>query len=93
MTGAVPEARRWHSVRLDWADERLWVLIEPRTIFEGISDENRGDAADFARERSVKRYNRPLNALVSFWAISRNCSCVQSLVGNGMPASWNGFLA
>ena len=73
LTGTVtghPELH-WHEgvgVRLDWADERLWVLIEPRTIFEGISDENRGDAADFARERSVKRYNRPLNALVSFWA-------------------------
>jgi hypothetical protein len=73
LTGTVtghPELR-WHEgvgVRLDWGDERLWVLIEPRTVFEGITDENRGDAADFSRERAVKRYNRPLNALIAFWA-------------------------
>jgi len=62
---------RWREgigIRLDWADERLWVLIEPRTVFEGINDENRGVAADFSRERSVKRYNRQLNALIAFWA-------------------------
>jgi hypothetical protein len=56
------------GIRLAWSDERLWVLIEPRTVFEGISDENRGVAADFSRERSVKRYNRQLNALIAFWA-------------------------
>ena len=37
-------------------------------MFEGINDENRGVAADFSRARSVKRYNRQLNALIAFWA-------------------------
>lgn len=73
LTGTVPghTELHWHEgigVRLDWANERLWVLIEPRTVFEGITDENRGIAADFSRERSVKRNNRKLNDLVAFWA-------------------------
>ncbi len=47
---------QWHEgigIRLEWTDERLWLLVEPRTVFEGIDDESRGAAADFhARERS-----------------------------------------
>ena len=42
------------SIRLDWANDRLWMLFEPRTVFEGLNDTNRHAAADFARERSVK---------------------------------------
>ncbi|ABQ28185.1 SIR2 family protein [Geotalea uraniireducens] len=56
------------GTRLDWADERLWLLIEPRTVFDGINDENKAAAADFARERTVKRYNKQLNDLIVFWA-------------------------
>ena len=56
------------GTRLDWADDRLWLLIEPRTIFDGINDANRAAAADFARERTVKRYNKQLNDLIVFWA-------------------------
>jgi hypothetical protein len=73
LTGTVkgyPELR-WHEgvgTRLDWANEQLWLLIEPRTIFEGITDDNRAAATDFARERTVKRYNRQLNGLIAFWA-------------------------
>lgn len=62
------------GVRLDWADEKLWLLIDPRTVFDGIDEANRGAAADFARERTVKRYNRELNKLIAFWA---------KLLGNG----------
>ncbi len=29
------------SVRLDWANDQLWLLIEPRTIFEGSTQEPR----------------------------------------------------
>jgi hypothetical protein len=47
----------------------LWLLIEPRTIFEGITDDNKAAAADFARERAVRRYNRQLNDLIAFWAM------------------------
>lgn len=56
------------STRLDWADDRLWLLVEPRTVFDGITDENRAAATDFARERVVKRYNKQLNDLIVFWA-------------------------
>jgi NAD-dependent SIR2 family protein deacetylase len=54
--------------RVDWADDRLWLLLEPCTIFDGITIDNKATAADFARERSVKRYNRQLNDLIGFWA-------------------------
>ena len=62
---------KWHEgigIRLDWADDRLWLLFEPRTIFDGINDLNRSAAADFARERTIKRYNRQLNSLLEFWS-------------------------
>ena len=65
-----PEVRWREGVgtRLDWADDRLWLLIEPRTVFNGVTDDNKAAAADFARERTVKRYNRQLNELIGFWA-------------------------
>ncbi len=62
---------RWREgvgIRLDWADDRLWLLIEPRIVFDGINGDNKVAAADFARERTVKRYNRQLNDLIAFWA-------------------------
>jgi hypothetical protein len=62
---------QWHegvATRLEWADDRLWLLVEPRTVFEGITEANRGIAADFARERTVRRYNRQLNGLIALWA-------------------------
>jgi len=64
-------ALQWYEgigIQLEWADDRLWLLFEPRTVFQGINDDTRAAAADFARERTVKRYNRQLNALVAFWA-------------------------
>jgi hypothetical protein len=62
---------RWREgigTRLDWADDRLWLLIEPRTVFDGVTDDNKAAAADFARERAARRYNRQLNDLIAFWA-------------------------
>lgn len=62
---------RWYEgvgIRLEWAADRLWLIIDSRTVFEGITPENKGAAADFARERTVKRYNRQLNDLIAFWA-------------------------
>lgn len=55
------------ELKLDWADERLWLLLEPRIIFQGLDAGNKSYAADFARERSVKRYNATLNKLIDFW--------------------------
>ena len=73
LSGAVPgiPALHWFEgleIRLEWANDRLWLLLEPRTIFNGITPDNKGVAADFARERTVKRYNRNLNDLIDFWA-------------------------
>ncbi len=62
---------RWHegvSIRLEWSDEGLWLVFNPRTVFEGITDDNKTVAADFARERTVRRYNRELNDLLDFWS-------------------------
>lgn len=74
LSGAVtghPELhwREGVATRLDWADDRLWLLIEPRVVFGGITDSNKVAAADFARERTIKRYNRQLNDLIDFWAV------------------------
>ncbi len=77
------------GTRLDWADDRLWLLVEPRTVFDGINEENRAAAAAFARERTVKRYNKQLNDLIVFWAdlLSSNEGELRALeVGGGVDA-------
>ncbi|MBX6368565.1 MAG: SIR2 family protein [Rhodospirillales bacterium] len=56
------------STRLDWADGRLWLLFEPRTVFDGVTAGSKAAATDFARERTARRYNRVLSQLISFWA-------------------------
>ena len=72
LSGSVPGHsdltwREGVAVRLEWADDRLWFVYEPRTLIDGSTEENRAGATDFSRERSVKRYNRQLNDLISFW--------------------------
>lgn len=60
---------RWResvSTRLDWANGQVWILIEPRVFYEGLRDSNKFLATDFARTKSIKRYNRQLNDLISF---------------------------
>lgn len=82
-SGTVPKHPdlRWHegvAVRLDWADDRLWLLLDPKIVFEGVADETKVITADFARERTVKRYNRDLDRLIDFWA--------KHLAGEALPA-------
>ncbi len=85
---------RWREgigIRLDWADDRLWLLVDPRTVFDGITDENKGVAADLARERTVKRYNRQLNDLIAFWAdlLAGDGSDLRALgIGDGVDATF-----
>ena len=55
------------ATRLEWADDKLWLVFEPRTLMDGLTAENRAASTDFSRERSVQRYNRQLNDLISFW--------------------------
>ena len=77
------------SARLDWADDRLWLLIDPCTVFDGVTDDNKAFAADFARERTVRRYNRLLNDLIAFWAshLARDGDELRALgVGDGIDA-------
>ncbi|MGE5301509.1 MAG: hypothetical protein ACM3MB_11230 [Acidobacteriota bacterium] len=77
------------GTRLDWADDRLWLLVEPRTVFDGITDENRAAATDFARERTVKRYNKQLSDIIDFWAdlLSGDGGDLRALeVGDGVDA-------
>ena len=62
---------RWHEgikIHLERTEEKLWVVFEPSTFFEGSTKDNRAICADFSRERTVKRYNRELNRLIDFWA-------------------------
>lgn len=66
------------SIRLDWAADCLWLLFDPRTVFDGRADDNKAAATDFARERTVRRYNRKLNELLDFWA--------RMLGGDDLPA-------
>lgn len=56
------------AVRLDWANDQLWLIFDPCTILDGVTDDNRAAAAHLARGRTVKRYNRAANKLVDFWA-------------------------
>lgn len=76
-------------VRLDWAHGQLWLLIEPRIIFEGVTDDNRATAASFSRERTVRRYNRQLNQIIDFWTwhLAGNSDEIRTLnVGDGIDA-------
>jgi NAD-dependent SIR2 family protein deacetylase len=73
LSGCVPNHpelvwREGVGTRLDWADDRLWLLFEPRTVMSGVTAENRSAATDFSRERVVRRYNKQLNELTSFWS-------------------------
>lgn len=77
------------AVRLGWANDSPWLLIEPTTVFEGVNDENKAAAADFARERTIKRYNKVLNGLIDFWAqhLARNGEKMRALgVQGGIDA-------
>jgi hypothetical protein len=77
------------GTRLEWADDRVWLVFEPRTIFDGINEENRFAASDFGRERTVRRYNRALHDLIAFWAqkLSNDGADQRALnISNGVDA-------
>jgi hypothetical protein len=94
LSGAVdghPELlwREGIGTRLEWADDRLWLVFEPRTTFEGVTDDNRAASTDFGRERTVRRYNRQLNDLIAFWArkLAKGGADLRALdVGSGVDA-------
>lgn len=85
---------RWHegvSTRLEWSGDGLWLVFNPRTVFEGVTDENKAIAADFARERSVRRYNTELNELLDFWSgyLGEEQGSLRALgIGEGVDATF-----
>jgi hypothetical protein len=77
------------GIRLDWADEKLWLLAQPRIVLAGVTDENKAQAADLARERTVRRYNKQLNDLIAFWTmlLAKNSDELRALnIGDGVDA-------
>jgi len=96
LRGTVSGARDLHwsegvAIRLDWADNRLWLVYEPRVVFTGKSHENAVAASDFGRERTVRRYNRQLNELLGFWAglLAGDGTPVGALgIGDGVDATF-----
>lgn len=85
-------ALRWREgigIRLDWAYDRLWLLFEPRTVFNGITSENRSAASSFGRERTIRRYNSQLDSLLEFWSnqLSQGGKELRALeIGDGLDA-------
>lgn len=76
------------ATRLDWAADQLWLLVGPRIVFDGLSDTNRAAASSFARERTIKRYNPKLDALISYWTtVMTSSGDLRALgVGTGVDA-------
>ena len=72
MSGVVKDHPdlRWREgvgIRVEWANNQLWLLIEPCTVFDPFDKDQKAIVADVCRERTVKRYNRQLNGLIDFW--------------------------
>ncbi|MXY05656.1 MAG: SIR2 family protein [Gammaproteobacteria bacterium] len=85
---------QWHegiSTRLEWSGNRLWLVFSPRTVFQGVTDNNKAVATDFSRERTVRRYNRELNDLLDFWSryLDETQDNLQALgIGDGVDAAF-----
>lgn len=82
LGGELRSGARWKEgikIRLEWASGLPWLLVEPNTIIESSLEGPDESAAEFVRQRNVKRYNRALYDLLSFWS--------GFLYGDGMPIS------
>jgi hypothetical protein len=61
--------------------------MDPRLVFDGLTDQTRAAAADFSQKRTVKRYNQSLNNLVSFWSFALSGRDLRALsIGDGVDA-------
>lgn len=74
VNGIVPGTNiEWAEVcglRLDYRDEQLWLLLNPRTGIiwnDAVSLEDGKKAKNFVRERMAKRYNSHANCLLESW--------------------------
>src|SRR3546814_2036248 len=52
--------REGAALRLEWADERLWLLVDPRVVFDGVTNENKA----FADRKSTRLNSSPNAQLV-----------------------------
>lgn len=73
LGGTVPKFpnlqwREGCAVRIEWASDCLWLLLEPGPIFLTLTGETRFAASSFGRERTFKRYNQKLDELIDFWS-------------------------
>lgn len=73
LGGSVPRSpdlqwREGCAVRLEWAADCLWLLLDPGPIFLTLTAETRFAASSFGRDRTFKRYNQKLDSLVDFWS-------------------------
>lgn len=92
ISGKVPKDptidwREGVALRMEWASDQLWMLIEPRIVFDGSSEETRAITSDFARERTVKRYNPVLDRLIDYWSVKLAGDELRALgIGDGIDA-------
>lgn len=95
VSGVVPKDRTitWREgvgLRLEWASEKLWLLFEPRIVFAGASEATKALTSDFARERTVRRYNPVLDRLIDFWAHRLTGENIRALeIGDGVDAAFS----
>lgn len=91
LDGGTVQWREGLGIRLDWADDRLWLLVDPRIDTEDDgSVASRAKAADFARERTARRYNRDADKLIDFWTGLFAGENVRALeIGDGIDASFS----
>ena len=73
LGGTVPQFpdiqwREGCAVRLEWAADNLWLLLEPGPVFLNLTTESKFAASSFGRARTFKRYNQKLDSLIDFWS-------------------------
>ena len=94
ISGTVPKNRDifWREgvgLRLEWASDQLWLLLEPRIVFDCASEETKAVRSDFARERTVRRYNQMLDKLIDYWSCRLAGENMRSLgIGDGLDAAF-----
>ncbi len=94
ISGGVPKDRSisWRegvSLRLDWASDRVWLLFEPRIIFDGANEGTTAITSDFARERTVRRYNQVLDKLIDYWSRRLAGENIRALrIGDGIDTAY-----
>lgn len=96
LNGIVPghSELKWREgigLRLEWANGQLWLVFEPKTVYDGATEATKAVTADFSRERTVRRYNRVLHDLIAFWAdhLAGGQQPVRALgIGDGVDAAF-----